>query len=480
MQDRARLTRTLAGYLPAYIAPAVMGVAATPVLTRLLGPHEFGIYAVCLSIHGVLLTLAADPSTGALRRLYAPAKMDASSERLLRALFGLAASLAVGVAAAALGVAVAVVAAFGLRGWLGPLVATVAMTAAFTLFQYLLTTLYVQERVAATSSLQVGHSVLKALGLVVGAVVAQSALGSLLGYTAVLIALVAWRWQEMHRYRFPLVDRARWRSALGYGAPLIAVSFSFVVLAGFDRFALAVLAGENSAGRYAVTYLLSDAIVSLPAMAVHYSVYPSMVSLWEREEIGGARELLIRAVDIFLVFGATVVGLLALAGSHVTRLFGGDGYEVAAAVPVLVGLGLLLYRLAYFESIAFELKLHTRALAATFAAAALICIPLTLAAIELWGITGAAAGTTASYALFSALVRLRNPLPELTAYPLGRLARVAAVAAAAVLLAAQLPYLPSVILAAVAVPVASAAVLGGLRPAGSGLRAGVAWARRRR
>lgn len=462
MQDQSRLTRTLAGYLPAYIVPAAMGVAATPLLTRLLGPHEFGIFAVCLSFHGLLLTVAADPSTGALRRLYAPAEIDGTSARLLRALLGLAVTLAACVATVALALAAALVIAFDINGWFWPLVATVAMTASFTLFQYLLTTLYVQERVRATSGLQVGHSLLKAGGLVAGAVALQSAAGSLAGYTVILVGLVAWQWRGLRALREPLVDRVRWRTALGYGLPLIAVSVSFVVLAGFDRFALATLSGESSAGQYAVTYLLSDAVVSLPAMAVHYSVYPSMVSLWERGEVAQARALLRRAVDIFVVFAATFVGLLALAGDHLTLLFGGDGYHVPAAVPLLVGLGLLFYRLAYFETIAFELKLQTRGLAVTFASAALLCIPITAAAIGLWGLTGAAAGTTVSYALFSALVRIRNPLPEVTAYPLGRLARIAVIACAVVVAASRLPYAPSLVVAGIAVPLCAAAALGGL------------------
>src|SRR4051812_3721054 len=91
------LAARVAAYAPAYALPPLMGLASVPVLARTLGPEEFGAYAICLTIHLLLLTLAADPTTNTVRRLYATEFGD-DAGRLLRAGFGLALTLAAGVA----------------------------------------------------------------------------------------------------------------------------------------------------------------------------------------------------------------------------------------------------------------------------------------------------------------------------------------------------------------------------------------------
>jgi len=454
-----RLRSTFVAYLPSYIVPAGLGFAVTPVLARTLGSAQFGVYAVCLSLHGLLLTLAADPTTGAIRRLYATVSRGPEPDRLLRATLGLTFVMATTVAIAGLGVLTLAVWSLSLHGWWAPVAATIAMTAAFTVFQYLLTTLYVKERVRATATSQVSHSLVKAFGLALGALAVGSAAGALVGYALALVPLVLVLGRGRLRSSFPLIDRGRWRQVLRYGVPLIGVSSSFVVLAGTDRIALAVLAGSRAAGQYAVAYLVSDAVVSLVAMAIHYAVYPSLVAGWEAGQAQEVKRLLRRAMDGFLVFGATIVAALAVAGQAMTTIIGGADYAVPLGVPVLVGLGLLFYRLAYFESIGFELTLNSKALAATFLLAAALCLPLTLGAVLVDGVRGAALSTAGSYGLFWVLVRTRGPLRSITSYPVRRLAPVILGSALIAAVASRMPVGLGLAVVAIAVPLLGILIL---------------------
>ena len=121
-------------YLPAYAVPALLSLAVIPILTRQLGPREFGIYAICLSVHGCLLSLAADPTTTSLNRFYSMTPGITDRRRLSKALFGLTVVLAATVAGGAL-LVLAVTAVFADIGpWGGALVATAVMTALFTLW----------------------------------------------------------------------------------------------------------------------------------------------------------------------------------------------------------------------------------------------------------------------------------------------------------------------------------------------------------
>lgn len=408
-------------YFPTYILPPALGLAALPIMARAMGPAEFGIYGLCLIVHGVLLSLGAEPTTKALTRLYRTPGGTDRGDAFARAVWGLALALASAIALAAILLTLGYVFLADAHRWLWPLVATIVMTLGFTLFQYALTVGYVRERVRATATVQGLHSILKAGALVAGALVFSSAAASLWAYAAVLVPLIGWLHRRELRGETTLIDKASWERSLRYGVPLIGVALSWVVLAGFDRVVLAGFSGERAAGKYALIYLAADFSVSVAAVALRYAVYPSLVRSWESGNLSSVRSLLVGSVDAFLVMSTTVIGVLVVSGSALPTALGGSEFEVPAAVPALVGLGLLLQKMASFESIGFELALTSKRLAGVWLSAAAICVPLTVLAVAVADLTGAAISTVACYGIYWAFVRLRSPVPDVTAYPWSRL-----------------------------------------------------------
>jgi O-antigen/teichoic acid export membrane protein len=453
------IERALAAYLPAYALPAILGIAVIPILSRQLGTAQFGIYAVCLSIHGLLLPLGADPTSNAIRRLYAQVVVEGDAQRFLKAVLGLAFALAGGVALAALALTGALAPIVDLSGWIAPLAAVVLMTAAFTVFQYMLTILYVQERVRATATTQIAHSIGKSGALVGGAVALGSAFGSFVAYAGLLVLMVLWLLRYAAR-GYPFVDVGRWRRAARYGTPLIGVSLSFVVLAGFDRVTLAAVSGDSTAGQYGATYLLADGSISLVALVLTQAAYPTLVKLWEEGAGAATRDALRTTVDFFLIIGTTVLGILAIGGSALIETVSGRSFAVPDIVPVLIGLGLLLYQMGRFEAIGFELRLTSGRLAATFVAAAAACIPVTVVAVLVGGLTGAAVSTAVSYGIFWGLVRLRGEHAEITAHPSARLAAVALPLVMLVAAGRELPSYVIIPVIAVVQPLAGVLLLG--------------------
>jgi len=445
-------------YLPAHAAPAVLGFASTPILTRALGTYQFGIYSVCLGLHGVLLTLSADPTTNALRRLYARAAGQADAMLLLSATFGLAVALSVVVAAGATGLVEVILAVTGAFPWQAPVAATAAMTAVFASFQYLLTTLYVRERVGVTSAVQVLHSTAKASALCLGALLVGSATAALMSYTGILLVLSV-ALTAVARPGTPRLDKRRWKEAIRYGTPLIAVSLAFMVLAAFDRTVLAALDGARVAGAYAATYIVVDSGISLVGMLIHYTVYTSAVTRWEMARVQSTRAIVVGACDVFLVLASAVVAVVGVAGSRIASVVGGNGYAVPRLVPLAVAGGVLLFRLANFEMIGFELTMRPGALAGTFGLAAAFCLPATVAAVAVGGLSGAAVSTLLSYVLFWLLVRRRSPLREVTGYPARRVVAVLLVNTVFIAAARQLPLACGLAVAIVGVPLSVAALL---------------------
>ncbi len=458
--DAPSLPRASIVYGAAYGVPALLALAVVPSLARSLGPAEFGVYGVCLSLHGILLTLSADPTTGALRRMYATARKAGHADAYVAAIYGLIAVLAVSVAVTATVVGLVGGAVTGGTAWVPRVAVVAAATAFFSVFQYSLATLYVRERVYATATAQVIHAVLKAGALVVGAIVAGTTVGAFAAYGVVLIGLsLTYVYRTLPRGH-PIRDTAQWRRSLSYGVPLVAVSLSWVVLVGFDRTVLAVVSGDAAAGQYTAAYLVADFAVAAVGMVLYYASFPGLVRLWEAGRSDDVRATLLEAADTFLVVAAAVVVALVMAGSHVTAIIGGHGFGVPDAVPSLVGAGVLCFRMASFEATGFEFSMRSRALAGTFLITGAICVPLTIGAVVAFGLTGAALATFATFVAFWILVRRRNQLRDVTSYPLGRLARVLGAGIVAGACLWPLPWQLSFALALVLGPVLFACVIG--------------------
>jgi len=63
-----KLLRHLAGYLPVHIAGGIAAFGSVYVFTRLLGPEEYGRYALMLSVMALIHTLSLTPAEAAAYR----------------------------------------------------------------------------------------------------------------------------------------------------------------------------------------------------------------------------------------------------------------------------------------------------------------------------------------------------------------------------------------------------------------------------
>jgi O-antigen/teichoic acid export membrane protein len=404
-------------YLPAYVVPAVLGLAVVPFVTRLLGAGQFGIYALCLTLNTFLVALAAQPTSATLNRFYSHTRDEAKRPQLFRALLGLAVTLSGGLMVIVIVGSLALALATSSTRWSSALIATAAVSATFTVFQYLLTVRYVQELAGVTSAAQVAHSVGKTLAVVGGAAAVGTAVGSLAAYAAVAAAMAIILLRGVVKLDGPLFDRELWERAMRYGAPLIVVALSFVALAGFDRAVLAGAAGEATAGRYAAAYVIAEGAIAIPAMLLRNTVYTAVLESYELGDGPRAARLLRRANDGLLVASAPVVVVLGLFGDDVMQTVGGKEYSVPNVVPILITLGLVAYRVGAMESVGFELALDSGDLARSLLCALAIALPVTFGLVIWAGLEGASAATFVSYAAFYAVIRAKSPVRQITAYP---------------------------------------------------------------
>jgi O-antigen/teichoic acid export membrane protein len=385
-----------------------------------------------LTLNTLLVALGAQPTSATLNRFYAHTRDEMQRPQLLRALLGLALALSGALTSIVIGVAVVVSVATDSHRWTFALIATAAMSAAFTVFQYLLTIRYVQERAVATSASQVTHSVGKTLAVISGAAAVGTAAASLGAYALFCSGMALVLLRGVIALEGHLFDRDLWERAMRYGTPLIVVALAFVVLAGFDRAVLAGAAGEAAAGRYAAAYVIAEGAISIPAMLLRNTVYTSVLESYELGDAARARHIMCRANDGLLAASFPIVVVLGLFGDEIMKAVGGEAYSVSNVVPLLIALGLVAYRVGAMESVGFELALESGGLARSLLYAAALALPLTFGLVVWSGVEGAAAATFLSYAAFYVVIRVRSPVREITAYPDTRLLKAALATGSAV------------------------------------------------
>jgi O-antigen/teichoic acid export membrane protein len=246
------------------------------------------------------------------------------------------------------------------------------------------------------------------------------------------------RWSGVGRAGLSRMLHASWTT----GAHSVASMALFRV----DSILLAALAGTAAAGRYAAAYRLLETVIFV-CWTVARAVFPVMVSATEPWQVRRSADRgLVVLATVFLPYAA----LLWVRGGEVLRLlygepFARDGFGALAwlaPAPVLFGAAwLAAYVLMSGGPTATVLLGSVGALGANLA--------LNLVLIPRWGPAGAAAATSASYAVELALLypfaRARVGRPRLVR-PL--LPAVAASTALAGVLLLPLPLGPAAVLAA--------------------------------
>jgi O-antigen/teichoic acid export membrane protein len=210
---------------------------------------------------------------------------------------------------------------------------------------------------------------------------------------------------------------------------------------------LAALAGAAAAGRYAAAYRLLETVIFV-CWTVARAVFPVMVSAGDPGLVRrGAERGLVVLATVFLPYAA----LLWARGGDVLRLLYGESFASGSeAALVWLAPAPLLFGAAWLAAYVLMSAGPTVTVLVGSAGALAVNLGLNLVLIPRYGPAGAAAATSASYAVEVALLyppaRARVGAPRL-ARPL--LPAVAGAAVLAGVLALPLPFGPALVLAAV-------------------------------
>ena len=394
------LYRHTATYLVGRGAPALVGLVAVGIYTRLVPPEEFGLFVLALSVVSFgNRTLFQWLRVAVVR--FAPKHADPRSALVATA--GVA-FIALVVLGTAVGAGVWTVLAGHPVGSLVPV--GVAGLCALGWFELCLEFLRARGQAVSYAAASVLRAVLT-LGLSwFLAVRGHGSQGLLLGVAAGwVVAPLPFIRRIRPRGRTAPPDPRLLRGLFRYGAPLtLAFLLDGVVIAS-DRLLVGWLRGVDAAGLYGVAADLTMNALLMLMQPVHLAAMPLIVHALEARGERAARDELLDNLRVLLALGLpAAVGLAMLAG-NVAHVVLGAEYRVAAValLPLVAAATLLSGLRAYYVDLSFQLGQRTEMLIRVAAAAATIMVAANLILIPRLGAVGAAWSAVGTHGVALAL-----------------------------------------------------------------------------
>jgi O-antigen/teichoic acid export membrane protein len=382
----------------------VVSVVATGGLTlaliRLLGPLDFGRYAITLAIGGVVLLPIDAGLTGSTGRYVAQETKRARIAQML--LSGLALKLVTGlVATAALAAAAPLIA----RGYGDDrLVWPIRLLAGVVLAQSLLgfvigsfNAVRFSSRALYVGALEsIGEAVV-AVGLVLGGAGVVGALaGRLAAFgMATVVGLVVLDRRFRLRRRVARPTRGTIRSIGRYGVTLALVDAAWALFVQIDVLLIAAFLDPRHAGFFQAPVRVL-ALVSYPALALATAIGPR-ISI---DTSAASLQRFRRSLQLLLAFQILCSVIVVTAGASIVQLVAGANYTDAPLVARALAPWVLMSGIAPVASSALDYLGAGRDRLPFAVAAAAVNAAIDVVLIPTIGIVGAAIGTDVGMAVF--------------------------------------------------------------------------------
>jgi O-antigen/teichoic acid export membrane protein len=416
-------------YMVLWAVQLVCAAGMTPVITRMLGPAEFGVVASTNALMQVLFVVGGFGLQAAIQRQYERPGGHHDARRLLT----LSIALAGVVTAVAYATAAMWTRTLGLTGELLAVHLTILWAGLSAVTAASLGLLRSQDRLLAFVTVSLIQSVVAE-----GASVWLIGLHRPTGTNFVLGQLLAQLLATVLALLLapPGILRGRHKAlvtgALAFALPLVPAMLGTFVLAVADRLIVQSTMGADAVARYQVAYN----IASLPLLLLSLlssAWMPRFFALHDGPEraavLAESRDLLYRLLVPLLV-GFSVGAALIL------RVWAPASYrpETLSLVTVLVVVTAVPFAAYLATSRALTAKGATGTIAVATLIAAAANVGLNIALIPAFGLTGSAGATLISYALLQSLLQLKARRVAPTVAP-SRTLRLQLAAAAAVALA---------------------------------------------
>jgi O-antigen/teichoic acid export membrane protein len=398
-------------YMVASSLQLLSGVLVTPIVTRVLGLHQYGIFAADLALLYVLYYTANLGLNIGIQRLYSQPDGDRRSRNLL--------ATSVVVVAAVTAVVYATGPLWAPHLGFGPFPLstrlTVVWSGLFALTWIWLAILRCNERLSVFATVCLLQSI---VGIGLGAIVAflGSGLTTEVLWCAVVVqavALLLAMWTIRPHWR-GIVDFATTRSTLWFALPVLPLQLSTFTMSAADRIVILRDLGPAATGRYQVAYTVSAVGISMLTF-LNLAWLPRIFAITDRAT---RAEVLAHSRDGLYQLLVPVTLAIALGAPVVLPIWAPSSFRAESLLPVIVLVVASTFPVctAFVHSRLLLSEGRSASVAGVTVTAAVVNVVLNLVFVPHIGINGSALATLIAYTLLAlgmaAVGRLLLPLPR--------------------------------------------------------------------
>lgn len=413
-------------YLPSKFVPAIAGLAAMPILTRLFPPEVYGNYVLVMATISGLAAMVSWLEMSVIR-FYPSYERDGRLEELSSTVMMWLAISALGLAIVFAGTIFLVRTALGDQLHRLMLVGTLVfvLTASFGVPQDFLRA---KRRAGwysgfstwkSIAGLGIGIALVTAFGLGVEGLL----WGSIL--SLVLALPILWR---LAIGRLPRRSRASGlltKEMARYSFPLAIGNLAAWILSLSDRYILKFFRGSHEVGIYSASYAVSENSILLLASLFMLASGPTSIQLWEKEGEQKSRDFASSVTRYYLLLCLpAVVGISVLARPAIGLLTGVEYREGFRIMPLVAFGGLLLGLQQRFQ-VGFVFYKKTHFIMIAIAAGGLVNVGLNLLLVPTYGYMAAAFTTMIGYGVLLLIMVITSRRYFIWDFPFRPLARAA-------------------------------------------------------
>jgi O-antigen/teichoic acid export membrane protein len=430
--------KDLLKYLPANIAPAIMGFIAIPIITRLFAPADYGNYVLVMSTVSILAIIIGWLSMSIIR--FHPAyerddKLGVFYNSVIKLLLLSVAAVAIVFLIVLLITKSHISTQLYDLMLIGVLVFVLA-----SVFQVLQQFLRTRRQLYWYTGFSIWRHV-AALGLGVALVLGFQfgVEGLLWGSAIVLAAALPLVWKVSVGGRATLRTKGLsdklTKEMAKYGFPLVVGNLAAWILSLSDRYVLEFFRSAQEVGIYSASYAVSEHSILLLASLFLLAASPLGMNIWEKEGAAKSQEFVSKITRYYLIICLpAAVGLSVLAKPAIGVLTAAEYHEGYRIVALVAFGGFLLGLQQRFQAGPAFYKKTTHIMAAIIASG-LLNLGLNFWLVPRWGYMAAAITTLISYAFLLATMVVISRRYFVWDFPfksLGKVALASAVMAAIV------------------------------------------------
>jgi O-antigen/teichoic acid export membrane protein len=403
------LFKDMAKYLPSMVIPAIVGIAAIPVITRLFLPGDYGNYVLVVTTVLVLSAIATAWIRASIIRFFPAYSQSNRLEELYSTVIKLAFTSVGIVSILFLGVC------FLIRDYISAKLYSLMLIGEFVFvatscYGVFLDILRAKRQVNWYSSLTIWHSI-AGLGAGVALVIIfhYGVEGLLWGsFLSMTLALPLLRKLAMRKPSFKesTFHSPMTKEIAKFGFPVLVINLATWILSLSDRYMLKFFQGSQEVGLYSVSYAISEHSLFMIASLFMLASAPIGYHIWEGKEIAASRNFLNKLTRYYLLVGLPVAVGLSLLAKPVVSVLTVPAYYAGHRIIPMVAFGAFLVGVEHRFAVVLGYYKRSDLGMYCILISGLLNIGLNLLFIPIYGYMAAAATTFVSYAFMLLLVVL--------------------------------------------------------------------------